>query len=441
YQFFQEPKEALSTFWTHCPHLGANMAEGGRVKGDCLECPFHNWKFRGEDGYCENIPYTIKVSIAFQCHTIVILVIDMCKVAASLFANVFVNATMEQMRYESGGREGDVKDGDRSVSILFICCLLIVFSYNHSQTRLYLQLGHSHAHTDSWAFTEWKKGESIDILFNDGMRNTRANIIIFRFDGLKMACPSFLKDTSFLLSSKQYPSTPKPAAATTCAEYLENKLFSSNSDVTENGPDIVYLNELHGSPIFLFGKDERQKGVSIHPIENDNGNRHFTVAQNRDRSREKHKANVHLCHKLMLLERFSIMESDIRAEQIGPGIIELNVNTSFGSLYILLTIMLIELLLQWVIYLIFSPPLLAPYANLLFLGECVMFERDIRIWNSKRFEQHPILLREDLIIQVYHRWYSQFYSDHCPTYGHEGFTVVAVPPFCNVTCIISVIFV
>ncbi|KAG5346867.1 DAF36 desaturase, partial [Acromyrmex charruanus] len=368
YQFFQEPKEALSTFWTHCPHLGTNMVEGGRVKGNCLECPFHNWKFRGEDGYCENIPYIIKVirvinnflqdlcelfkmyctwnvksrysrlymsiiiyinslSIAFQCHTIVILVIDMCKVAASLFANVFVNATMEQMRYESGGREGDVKDGDRNV--------------------------------------------------------------------------------------------------------------------TENGPDIVYLNELHGPPIFLFGefsKDERQKGVSTHPIENDNGNHHFTVAQNRDRSREKHKANVHLCHKLMLLERFSIMESDIRAEQIGPGIIELNVNTSFGSLYILLTITLIELLLQRVIYLIFLPPLLAPFANLLFHAN-VMFERNIRIWNSKRFEQHPILLREDLIIQVYHRWYSQFYSDHSPTYGHEGFTVVAVSPFCNVNCIISVIFV
>ena len=36
------------------------MAKGGRVKGDCLECPFHSWTFRGEDGYCENIPYTEK---------------------------------------------------------------------------------------------------------------------------------------------------------------------------------------------------------------------------------------------------------------------------------------------------------------------------------------------------------------------------------------------
>lgn len=36
------------------------MAEGGHVKGDCLECPFHSWMFRGEDGFCESIPYTEK---------------------------------------------------------------------------------------------------------------------------------------------------------------------------------------------------------------------------------------------------------------------------------------------------------------------------------------------------------------------------------------------
>ncbi|XP_017280965.1 cholesterol 7-desaturase [Kryptolebias marmoratus] len=45
----------------YCPHLGANMAVGGRVKGNCIECPFHGWQFRGKDGKCANIPYTEKV--------------------------------------------------------------------------------------------------------------------------------------------------------------------------------------------------------------------------------------------------------------------------------------------------------------------------------------------------------------------------------------------
>lgn len=43
-----------------CPHLGANMAVGGRVvdnngKGE-LECPFHGWRFDSQ-GVCTTIPY------------------------------------------------------------------------------------------------------------------------------------------------------------------------------------------------------------------------------------------------------------------------------------------------------------------------------------------------------------------------------------------------
>ena len=41
----------------YCCHNGANLAAGGLVKGSCLECPFHGWQFRGDDGKCTHIPY------------------------------------------------------------------------------------------------------------------------------------------------------------------------------------------------------------------------------------------------------------------------------------------------------------------------------------------------------------------------------------------------
>jgi len=44
----------------YCPHLGANIAVEGKVVGDCVECPFHGWRFK-EDGKCTFIPYTDKV--------------------------------------------------------------------------------------------------------------------------------------------------------------------------------------------------------------------------------------------------------------------------------------------------------------------------------------------------------------------------------------------
>jgi len=44
----------------YCPHLGANLGIGGRVVGDCIECPFHGWQFDGQDGKCTRVPYAEK---------------------------------------------------------------------------------------------------------------------------------------------------------------------------------------------------------------------------------------------------------------------------------------------------------------------------------------------------------------------------------------------
>jgi len=44
----------------YCPHLGAHLAEGGRVVGDTLRCPFHGWRFDGA-GNCVEIPYCERI--------------------------------------------------------------------------------------------------------------------------------------------------------------------------------------------------------------------------------------------------------------------------------------------------------------------------------------------------------------------------------------------
>ena len=40
----------------YCPHLGANLAVGGKLVDGCIQCPFHGWRF-GPDGVNQLISY------------------------------------------------------------------------------------------------------------------------------------------------------------------------------------------------------------------------------------------------------------------------------------------------------------------------------------------------------------------------------------------------
>jgi phenylpropionate dioxygenase-like ring-hydroxylating dioxygenase large terminal subunit len=53
---FRDDNSQLHVLNAHCAHLGAHIGHGGRVRGDCVECPFHGWGW-GPDGSNRYIPY------------------------------------------------------------------------------------------------------------------------------------------------------------------------------------------------------------------------------------------------------------------------------------------------------------------------------------------------------------------------------------------------
>jgi nitrite reductase/ring-hydroxylating ferredoxin subunit len=44
----------------YCPHLGAHLGYGGKVDGNRVRCPFHDWRFDGS-GRCVEIPYAKRI--------------------------------------------------------------------------------------------------------------------------------------------------------------------------------------------------------------------------------------------------------------------------------------------------------------------------------------------------------------------------------------------
>ena len=46
---------AYRVFDAHCPHLGAHLGHGGKVRGDSIVCPFHGWRWAA-DGRNELVP-------------------------------------------------------------------------------------------------------------------------------------------------------------------------------------------------------------------------------------------------------------------------------------------------------------------------------------------------------------------------------------------------
>lgn len=53
---YRDEEGALHLLNAHCLHLGAHIGHGGKVVGDCVECPYHGWGW-GPDGVNRYIPY------------------------------------------------------------------------------------------------------------------------------------------------------------------------------------------------------------------------------------------------------------------------------------------------------------------------------------------------------------------------------------------------
>ncbi|XP_075912265.1 cholesterol 7-desaturase nvd-like isoform X1 [Petromyzon marinus] len=305
---FRSEQGQVSVLDAYCPHLGANLAVGGQVRGDCLECPFHGWRFRGEDGRCVHIPYSKRVPE---------------------FARVRSWASCE--------RNG---------------CVYAWF--------------HCDGVEPSWEVPQVEEIASGE----------------WRYRGR-----------------------------------TEHTINAHIQEIPENAADVAHLNHLH-SPIILSGSDLRFSNSPRWGF-----TKHLWDVQ----WSPEVEPNLH-CSRMLLHHRVSVWGHelplatiDVVARQVGPGLVFMNFDHKLlGRGVILHCVTPLEPLLQTVTHTIYYArrvPALVP--KMLLRLECVQFERDLMIWNNKRYVSRPLLVKEDSLISRHRRWYSQFYSDNSPRYSRS----------------------
>ena len=83
----------------------------------------------------------------------------------------------------------------------------------------------------------------------------------------------------------------------------------------------------------------------------------------------------------------------------GPALVHLNFTSLLGDGVMLQYVLPVEENVQKLVHIFYtSRTWIPPYAKIVLLGESVLVERDIRVWNSKTYRDKPVYIKEDKLI-------------------------------------------
>ncbi|XP_072344231.1 cholesterol 7-desaturase nvd isoform X2 [Scyliorhinus torazame] len=185
-------------------------------------------------------------------------------------------------------------------------------------------------------------------------------------------------------------------------------------EIPENAADIAHLSHLH-APSMLSGSDLRSTRASHWGF----AQHDWKVEWNTESEPNKHCSRMLVNHAFYIFgRRFPLLDVHVVCRQVGPGIVYMLFNHSFlGRGIILHCVAPVEPLLQRVTHSIYyqaNIPAIIP--KFVLKAECIQFERDVMIWNNKKYISKPLLVKEDSAIARHRRWYTQFYSQNSPRF-------------------------
>ncbi|KAL3870480.1 hypothetical protein ACJMK2_038535 [Sinanodonta woodiana] len=301
---FRDEKGEAHVLDAYCPHLGANLSVGGKVVGDCLECPFHGWRFRGHDGKCTYIPYAETIP-------------DIAKVKS--WPSMEING---------------------------------------------------------WIYM-WHHAEGLD--------------------------PNWTPPEVPEITNGSYTYRGRTEHIINC--HIE--------EVPENGADVVHLRHVH-EPSIAAGTDLDKMWNILWSFSHHT----WSASWEPHAAPEEHVSTLTLSHSMKFFgKRLAPLDLKVSARQIGPGIVYLDFVSLFGKGVFIHNLTPIEPMVQRLVHNIYVSWTYPTFvAKFFMLGEAIQVERDIMIWNNKKYIDKPMFVKskEDSVIARHRRWYSQFYSENSP---------------------------
>lgn len=302
----------IAVFGAYCPHLGANLAIGGKVVNGCLECPFHGWQFD-----CKG-----SVKGAVGCST----------APAHGHAETYISVERNNM-------------------------ILIWFDGLHDASR---------------------RGRPVDV------------DVPPEIPAWNVPEEHLLKETTELVG---------------CVEHI---LAAHIQEVPENGADGAHLLTVHAP--FVVSWLSRMVGHEWN----------FTWTPGSAESRNPHTAVVGMNLGLTIfgyrIEPFTVL---VHVTQIGPALVheELSLPLGLGKVYFASSVTPIKPLLQRYTHVMWCSPYLPRFiAKTLLRGLKTQVDRDVPIWNNKKWRSKPAYSKADANIPPFRRWFKQFYSPFSETF-------------------------
>ncbi|XP_074598841.1 cholesterol 7-desaturase nvd-like [Brevipalpus obovatus] len=182
-------------------------------------------------------------------------------------------------------------------------------------------------------------------------------------------------------------------------------------DIPANGPDSAHLNIVHSRSVLCGGVLDE----NCNPLLNILHHR-WEAAWEKCEPPMDHTA-ISWLEGVTTCFGFDLVYLSIKALQIGPTSVNLLFKSSAFGMEIkgayIQGINPIGLNKHKIVHQLYlQRRLLSPFmSRFLLLGEAVMLERDIEIWNNKIYLKSPILVKEEKQIAQFRRFFSQFF-DH-----------------------------